>query len=325
MPVADQDRVSQIILNTKNDKMKLALERAERASESDAAIMLIGESGVGKELFARYVHAHSKRRSKAIVAVNCPALTESLLESELFGHEKGAFTGAIKQQKGKFEQGDGGSIFLDEIGDLSTSAQAKLLRVIEYKEFDRVGGESPVRVDVRLITATNKDLGELIGQGKFRHDLFYRINEITIDIPPLRERREDVLLLAEAFIEEFNALTGKNIQKVGDATTKVLLAYDWPGNVRELKAVIKRGVTLADPDRDTLWVEDLGMHVSFRSPVPGSPLSRDLSLEAAERKHVELVLKLTGYNKSRSAELLKISRPTLDKKIQDYRIEIPDL
>lgn len=322
MPLVDQTN-AQIILNTRNQKMKMALERSARASESDASIMLYGESGVGKELFARYIHSKSKRANRPIVAVNCPALSETLLESELFGHEKGAFTGAIKQKKGKFEQANGGSIFLDELGDLSLSAQAKLLRVIEYKEFERVGGEEPVRVDVRVISATNKNLKQLIAQNKFRHDLLYRINEITIEIPPLRERREDILLLAEAFIQEFNDAMGKKIRKIGDAAMKVLLAYDWPGNVRELKSVIRRAVTLAEPNRDSLWIEDLGTHVTFEGPGAAST-DEDLSLEAAEKRHVEHVLKLTGYNKSRASELLKISRPTLDKKIQDYSIEIPE-
>jgi transcriptional regulator with PAS, ATPase and Fis domain len=314
--------VAQIILNTRNPRMRLALEVAARASESDASILLVGESGVGKELFARYIHSQSTRRERPFVAVNCPALTETLLESELFGHEKGAFTGAIRQKKGKFEQADKGSIFLDELGDLSMSAQAKLLRTIEYREFERVGGEIPIQVEVRVISATNKNLSTLISQGKFRHDLLYRINEIAIEIPPLRERREDIVLLAEAFVAEFNQSMGKKIRKIGDAALKLLSGYDWPGNVRELKSVIKRAVTLAEPGRDSLWIEDLGTHVTFEKPTP--PVDGDLSLDAAERRHVEHVLKLCGYNKSRTSEALKISRPTLDKKIADYSIEFPE-
>ncbi len=323
MSLVEAQNAAQIILNTRNQKMKLALERSARASESDASIMLYGESGVGKELFARYIHSQSKRRDRTFVAVNCPALSETLLESELFGHEKGAFTGAIKQKKGKFEQADGGTLFLDELGDLSLSAQAKLLRVLEYREFERVGGESSMKADVRVISATNKNLAQLIAQNKFRHDLLYRINEITIEIPPLRERREDILVLADAFIQEFSDQMSKKIRKIADAATKVLLAYDWPGNVRELKSVIKRAVTLAEPNRDSLWIEDLGMQVIFETPAAVAD-DKDLSLEAAERRHVERVLKLTGYNKSRASEMLKISRPTLDKKIQDYHIEIPE-
>lgn len=313
--------LEQLILKTRNPAMKAAIERAQKASRSDAAILIIGESGVGKELLARYIHSISPRGAQPFVAVNCPALTETLAESELFGHEKGSFTGAIRQKKGQFELANLGTIFLDEIGDLSGSVQAKLLRVIEYKEFQRVGGEGNLRVDVRLISATNKPLNDLMADGRFREDLFFRINEITVHIPPLRDRPEDILLLADSFTREFSAALNKKAFKLSDAAQKVLLSYHWPGNVRELRSLIKRAVTLAEDGRDALWVEDLGTRVIFVGHEKAD--TKDLSLSAAEKRHVEMVLRLNGYNKSRTAEILGISRPTLDKKIADYGIDIP--
>jgi len=313
--------LEQLILNTRNSAMKASIERAQRSARADAAILVVGESGVGKELLARYIHSISPRSQGPFIAVNCPALTETLVESELFGHEKGSFTGAIKQKKGHFELADRGTIFLDEIGDLSATVQAKLLRVLEYKEFQRVGGEENLRVDVRLVSATNKPLNELMASGRFREDLFFRINEITVHIPPLRDRPEDILLLADLFTTEFSATLNKRVIKLSDAARKVLLSYHWPGNVRELRSLIKRAVTLAEDNRDALWVEDLGTRVIFVGQEKGA--TSDLSLSTAERRHVEMVLRLNGFNKSKTAEILGISRPTLDKKIQDYGIEIP--
>jgi transcriptional regulator with PAS, ATPase and Fis domain len=210
---------------------------------------------------------------------------------------------------------------LDEIGDLSANAQAKLLRVLEYKEFQRVGGEDTLRVDVRLISATNQVLKDLIAKGRFREDLFFRINEITVQIPPLRDRPEDILLLADQFVREFHQTMGKRVNKLSDAAKRILLSYGWPGNIRELRSLIKRAVTLADDRREALWIEDLGTQVIFIGEAKDE--KKDLSLSAAEHRHVEKVLKLSAYNKSKAAEILGISRPTLDKKINDYKIKFP--
>lgn len=315
--VADDE----ILLKSNSRAFTQALEKAVNIARGDTAVLLTGESGVGKEVFARYLHSNSKRASGPFVAVSCPALTETLLESELFGHEKGAFTGAVKSKKGKFELAHNGILFLDEIGDMSLTAQAKLLRAIEYKEFERVGGERPLKVNVRVIAATNANLPKLISEAKFRQDLYYRINEVSIYIPALRERKEDIELLSNHLLGIFNRQFGKKIAKISDAAMKVLLHYHWPGNIRELRSVIRRAVALAEPSKNVLWVEDLGINVNFLAP-QGASDQQDLSLACMEKKHIERVLRQTGFNKKRSSELLKISRPTLDRKIKEYNIEV---
>jgi transcriptional regulator with PAS, ATPase and Fis domain len=240
------------------------------------------------------------------------------MESELFGFEKGAFTGAEKQRRGRFELANKGTLFLDEIGDMSPSAQAKILRALEYKEFERLGGESIVRVDTRVIAATNRHLSLLIKEGKFRRDLFYRINEITIEVPPLRERKGDIPILIELFIKEYNEETGKSIKGCSDSTMPALVGYHWPGNVRELKSVIRRAAALTD--RDILWQEDLG--ISYEIDIETRYYRQDdLSLKTFERKHIEKVLRIAAWNKTRACNLLGLSRPTLDKKIKEYGIK----
>ncbi|MBI4244657.1 MAG: sigma-54-dependent Fis family transcriptional regulator [Planctomycetes bacterium] len=310
----------EILLKSNNKLYKDALEKAENIATSDTNVLLMGESGVGKEIFSRLIHKKSHRVNKPFVAVNCPALTETLLETELFGHTKGAFTGAFREKKGKFELADGGTLFMDEITDMSLSAQSKLLRAIEYKEFERVGGESLIKVNVRVITATNANLKKLIGDGKFRQDLFYRINEVSISLPPLRDRKEDIPMLAEHFLQIFTKQFNKKMTKISDATLKILHNYHWPGNVRELRSVIRRSVALADPRKDALWIEDLGLNVTYLAP-QGQEELEDMSLANVEKLHIERVLRQTGYNKKKASEMLKISRPTLDRKIEEYELE----
>ncbi len=218
----------------------------EKVSQTNASILILGESGVGKELVANAIHYNSKRADKPFIKFNCAALTESIIESELFGHEKGSFSGAIQRRIGKFEQADGGTIFLDEIAEISPTVQVKLLRVLQEKELERVGGTSTVKIDVRIITATNRDLAELIKENKFREDIFYRLNTFPIAVPPLRERKTDILLLAEFFLEKFNRENGKNIRRISTAAIDMLMSYHWPGNVRELGNCIERAVILSE-------------------------------------------------------------------------------
>jgi Nif-specific regulatory protein len=216
----------------------------EQVAGSATTVLIRGESGVGKELVARALHEQSPRKGRAFVKFNCAALPESIIESELFGHEKGAFTGAIAMRKGRFEIADGGTIFLDEIGDLSPTTQVKLLRVLQEKEFERVGSQTPIRCDVRIITATSRNLEEMIEQEKFRADLYYRLNVFPIYVPPLRERKSDILLLADHFVEKFSKRSGKNVRRISTAAIDLLTSYHWPGNVRELENCIERAVLL---------------------------------------------------------------------------------
>ena len=292
-------------------QMKKIFELIDTVAPADTTVMIRGESGTGKELIAKAIHINSKRRYFPIVVVNCGALAESLLESELFGHEKGAFTGAQYRRKGKFEMAQGGTIFLDEIGSVSQKVQIELLRVIETRKFSRVGGNELISSDFRVIAATNESLEDLVKQGKFREDLFYRLNVFTIFIPPLRERKEDISVLAYYFLKKFCSSMNKNIKSISPEAMNFLLNYTWPGNVRELENAIERAVVIGKSD--VIKMEDL--------PFSGSYISddnSDRSLAAMEKKHIYKILIENDWNISRSAELLQIDRVTLYNKINKY-------
>lgn len=296
------------------------LRLATGAATKDVAILLLGETGTGKNLIAQAIHNASKRARRPFVSVNCSAIPDTLLESELFGSEKGAFTSSDKLRKGKFELADGGTLFLDEIGDMSSVAQAKVLRAFEYKQFERVGGEETLHADVRIIAATNRPIDKLLGDGRFREDLFYRLNEFTIEVPALRNRREEIEPMARQFIVECNEKFGTHIKGIEPAALARLKEHAWPGNVRELRAVIKRAAVSAPGD--TLRAADLRL-----SPAPTATLDSptgtggDASLAGVEARHIERVLNQTGWNKKESSTLLGISRPTLDRKISEYNLK----
>ena len=296
--------------------MRRVVEMVETVAASDATVMITGESGTGKEVVARAIHAASPRRFNPMVVIHCSALTESLLESELFGYEKGAFTGAQARKKGKFEVADGGTVFLDEISDISLRTQTDLLRVLQEKEIVRVGDTVTVKVDFRVIAATNKRLERLVEQGTFRPDLYYRLNVFNIDIPPLRERREDIPLLAKHFIEKFASSMNRTAPRLAPRTLELLLGYHWPGNVRELENAIERALLISR--EDDLPPEAFPFQVNPARPVYGQ------RLEDIERVHIEKVLAETNWNLSRSARLLDIDRTTLYNKIRRYGLKEPD-
>jgi len=298
-----------------------ALRLAASAAGKDVAILLLGETGTGKNLIAQAIHNASRRRDKPFVSVNCSAIPDSLLEAELFGSEKGAYTSADKLRRGKFELADGGTLFLDEIGDMTPVAQAKVLRAFEYKQFERVGGEQTLHTDVRIIAATNRPLDQLLADGRFREDLFYRMNEFTVEVPPLRNRKPEIEPLAARFIRECNERFGTHIKGIEPAAMKKMQAHSWPGNVRELRAVIKRASVAAPADQ--IRADDLRLAVG---PTPTDQISPngDLSIAAMEARHIEQVLKKTSWNKKETSSLLGISRPTLDRKITEYNLKKPE-
>jgi DNA-binding NtrC family response regulator len=302
-------------LLSKSPAMQAVFELAKTAARSNSTILVLGESGSGKEVLARAIHAESPRAEGAFVAVSCAALTETLLESELFGHEKGSFTGAIARRKGKFEAAHGGTLFLDEVGDIGPKLQLDLLRVLEDRRFHRVGGNDPIEVDVRIVAATNRDLRKAAAEGKFREDLFYRLNVIPILIPPLRQRREDVPLLVEAFVERLAIETKKRIDGVSADAMNALMAYDWPGNVRELRNVLERGAVVTTGA--VIQLADLGLPTKGDAPPKPGTLA---SLEEVEKRHVAVVLAHTGGNVSQSARILGIDRVTLYNKMRRYGI-----
>lgn len=286
----------------------------ERVASKDVTVLITGESGTGKELVARAIHQKSNRSDKSLVAMNCAALPENLVESELFGHEKGAFTGAHCQKQGKFEFADGGTIFLDEIGDMSLSTQAKLLRVLQEGTFQRVGGNKTLTSDVRVIAATNKELREEICEGKFREDLYYRINVVQINIPPIRERTEDIPLLAEYFLKKYGDFYGKKISGIGDNALERLMQYDFPGNIRELQNLIERAVIMEQENSsilDFIPISQLSANVI-------QPQDSKGTLEELEREHIKRVIQQVNFNKSQAARILGIARKTLREKMQKY-------
>jgi Nif-specific regulatory protein len=287
------------------------------AAPTNATVLVCGESGVGKELVAAALHHASERKDGPMICLNCAALSPTLLESELFGHEKGAFTGATERKLGKFEAADGGTLMLDEIGEMSSEVQAKFLRVLEGHPFERVGGHQPIRVDVRVVAATNRDLQAMVRDGQFRQDLYYRLHVVEIVVPPLRQRGKDCLHLADYFLHQFNKSMGRKIEGFTDAAIKRLLSYSWPGNIRELKNVIERAVVL----NTNLHIDESDLALS--PAVNGKStaeveVSAEITLAELERAHIERVLRHTGGNKSRAASILGIERSTLDRKLKKY-------
>jgi len=325
---------------TQDPEMLNTLELAEQAARGKSTVLIQAESGTGKELVARWIHQASARNDSAFVAVNCAALPENLLEAELFGHEKGAFTGALTQKPGKFELASHGTILLDEIGEMVPLLQAKLLRVLQEQEVDRVGGSRPIAIDVRVIATTNKDLAAMVKQGTFREDLYYRLNVIPLTIPPLRKRKGDVVLLARHFCEVYGLQSGKR-KELAPATISVLTDHEWRGNARELENVIQRAMTLST--NATIYPQDLFLPaettLSKLATVSGSnadpsgaavPRSEGLSssldmkagfsMSAMEKKLIHLTLTETGGNRTRAAQLLGISLRTLRNKLREYRL-----
>jgi two-component system, NtrC family, response regulator HydG len=295
------------------------LETVSQVAPSQATVLIHGESGTGKELIAEAVHFNSDRKDGPFVRINCAALTETLLESELFGHEKGAFTGADRRKEGRFVQAHGGSLFLDEVSEMSLTMQVKLLRALQEREVTRVGGEAVIRVDVRIIAATNRDLSALIREGRFREDLFYRLNVVSLQLPPLRRRREDIPLLAQHFLGRFADQNARSIDGFSPHAMDRLIRYDWPGNVRELMNAVERAVVLAR--ESYLSPEDLpvGEGVEPSPAVPAvPPPGGDLSLDEVEKATILRTLSATAGNKSEAARRLGITRKTLHKKLKKY-------
>jgi len=290
-------------------EMMRVLEAVQTVGPTEATVLITGESGTGKELCARAIHAASNRRYNPMVVIHCGALTETLLESELFGHEKGAFTGAQYRKKGSFEMAEGGTVFLDEIGDISLKTQTDLLRVLQEREITRVGNPRPVHVDFRCIAATNKDLQFLIQEGKFRPDLFYRLNVFQIHLPSLRERKSDIPLLVDVFVRKFSASMNKRINRVSPGAMEQLVAYPWPGNVRELENAVERAMVVAQEPE--LREQDFSLKLS-------APLETPRTLEEAERSHILAVLDECGGNQTQAANVLDIDRVTLHNKLKKY-------
>ena len=308
----------------KSRPMKELVDMMSMVAPSEATVLITGESGTGKELIAKSIHHNSPRKDQSLVVVNCAALTETLLESELFGHEKGAFTGADKRREGRFKQADKGTIFLDEIGETSAPMQAKLLRVIQEREIQRVGGDETLSVDVRILAATNRNLEVEVKEGKFREDLYYRLNVVTLRIPPLRERQDDTPLLAHHFLEKYAKKNNKQVKGFSPLAMDMLLKYAWPGNVRELENVIERAVILlpdehvTEKDLPTTVSESYAEKNDWVSPP--SPVAANRPLEAIEKEAILATLENSGGNKSETARRLGINRKTLHKKLKEYGI-----
>jgi DNA-binding NtrC family response regulator len=303
---------------SKNPRMRQILELAAQVASLRSTVLIQGESGTGKELIARAIHTSGDRAQKPFVAVSCAALAETLLESELFGHEKGSFTGATERKRGKFEMADGGTIFLDEIGDISPKLQVDLLRVLQERSFYRVGGSEEVRVDVRVIAATHVNLQLAVSEGKFRDDLFYRLNVIEIRIPPLRERREDIPLLVRHFMERLSHELGKDVGEISQGALKILMDYNWPGNVRELENAVERalvtcrGQELTDEDFSFLALNGLASK--------GWTVPAGMTLQEMEKQLIAATIERTGGNIKESAAILGIDRSTMYEKIKRYEI-----
>ena len=300
---------------TADPGMKKLVALAGNLATSDITVLIYGESGTGKELLARYMHKFSRRKDKPFIAVNCAAIPDNLLESELFGHEKGAFTGAIEKKKGKFELASGGTILLDELGEMSMMLQAKLLRVLQEREIDRIGGKEPIQVDVRVIATTNRDLKKECLEGRFRDDLYYRLNVFPVTVPPLRERPDDIPLLAAHFVEKFSTLAGKKISGFSENAADLLKNRQWDGNVRELENVIQRAVFLCKGKiiaSDDLMLEDIIEGTGFRGKI--RDMEKDLILQT---------LRNMNGNKTMAAKVLGVSVRTIRNKLNEYRQKFP--
>ncbi|NQT83028.1 sigma-54-dependent Fis family transcriptional regulator [bacterium] len=315
--------------------MKRVFETVRQVAPTKANVLIVGDSGTGKELIANAIHNISPRKDKPFIAVHCAALSKSLLESELFGHEKGAFTGAIASKPGRFERADGGTLFLDEVGEIDLDIQVKLLRFLEEWEFERVGGVKTIKVDVRLITATNRDPTKLVEAGRFREDLYYRLNVVTINVPPLRERKEDIPIMVSAFLAEFSLENKKDATSISPDVLEALVAYDWPGNVRELRNVVESLVVLCPGDtivfgqlpqtvKGTLRGKQVVVPGQEMGEVPGRQivLAAGTSLRDAEKRLIQETLRNNDNNISKAARILNISRRTLHRKLHEYNIDL---
>lgn len=302
----------------RSQKVSAMMQLIEQVADTRATVLITGESGTGKELVADALVALSSRSDKPFIKVHAAALSATLLEDELFGHEKGAFTGATAMKKGRFELADGGTIFLDEIGEIDASTQIKLLRVLQEREFERVGGEKPITVDVRVICATNRNLEEEVKKGNFREDLFYRLNVVRIEVPPLRERKEDIDLLAASFLETFNKEDKRKIEGFTPAASKALLSYSWPGNIRELKNAIESSVVLAKGK----YIDKEDLPQMVRESGSGSKVTFDLpvTLDEAEKRLILETISYAKGNKTKAAELLGIGRKTITRRMQELKI-----
>ena len=301
----------------KSKAMEKVLDVVRRVSPSESTVLITGESGTGKELIAREVHNHSPRYNGPFVAVDCGALVETLFESELFGHVKGSFTGAYETKHGRFEVANGGTIFFDEISNISLNLQANLLRVIQEREVTRIGSSKPIKVDVRILAATNGNLADAVRKGKFREDLFYRLSVVPIHIPPLRERKEDIPLLAEHFLQKYNKRAKKSINSISSHVKKALKEYDWPGNIRELENTIERAVVLSKGrEIDDLVYHGISFNSEFWNPIEG----KFRKLEEIEKQYIKAVLQAQYGNKSKTAGILGIDRKTLWAKVKKYNI-----
>lgn len=334
----DGNHGSNIRIIGKSHEMLRVMRHARLAASSDSTVLIIGENGTGKELLSRVIYYNSPRREEPFVIVNCAAIPETLLESDLFGHEKGAFTGAYAQKKGRFEMADKGTIFLDEIGDLTPSLQVKLLRVLQEKEFNRVGGTETIKVDVRILAATNQDLKKLISENRFREDLYYRLNVLPIKIPPLRERPEDIPLLVNYFLRKFNRRSPHKMRHLTEEEMVILKEYHWPGNVRELENVIERAVVMGT--NSSLYLEELAKLKHLSQKVKKQRLHQendentldlsfeiedDLSLAELEEKYIKRILIKTGGNQKQAAAILGINPSTLWRKMKSYNFDLDDL
>jgi two-component system response regulator AtoC len=308
----------------KSPKMIQVFETIKKISEYKASVLIIGESGTGKEMVARCIHYNSPRGSEPFEAVNCGAIPETLLESELFGHEKGAFTDAKKEKRGSFELAHQGTLFLDEVGELSSSAQVKLLRALQEGEVKRLGSERPLDVDVRIIAATIRDLSRAVSEGKFREDLFYRLNVLPLHLPPLRERKEDIPLLVDHFIHKYNEIHQLSSEGVTEEVLARLLEYSWPGNVRELENTIERAMILTQGKRigvDCLPSEILGERPAWKKDIWAEEFSIKKASRMLEEDLIRKALKRTGGNRSQAVKILEISHPSLLSKMKEYSIE----
>src|SRR5512132_2815079 len=307
--------------------LQRVLDIVKKVAKSNTTVLIRGETGTGKELIAGAIHHNSLRTSRNFVKVNCAALQENLLESELFGHERGAFTGADKQRIGRFEQSDGGTLFLDEIGDMSPNTQAKILRVLQEHEFERLGGTRTIKVDVRLIAATNRDLSSMVATGQFREDLYYRLNVVAIEMPPLRERKEDIAALANFFIRRFAGELKKKIEGLEPDALKLLVRYHWPGNIRELENAIKRAMLLAEGTQIAADDLRLGDTTAASGARDGSSIVKipptGIPLEEVERLTLVEALKMSNWVQKDAAELLAISPRVMNYKIKTLNIEFP--
>ncbi len=313
----------------RSQALRQVLDVVEKVADTDTTVLITGESGTGKELIARALHYNSCRAERMLVAINCGAIPEELLESELFGHVRGAFTNAIRDREGRFAAADQGTVFLDEIGDMSPNLQVKLLRVLQSRSFEPVGSSQPVSIDVRVIAATNQNLETLIEDGRFREDLYYRLNVIPIEVPPLRQRQDDIPLLARHFLEIANEEKGTQVESISDDAMRCLESYTWPGNIRELQNIIERLAILASSEE--ISVDDLPVKIQGSAPalathaprVPATGLSFNGVVEEIERDLIRQALEHTGWNKNQAAQLLGLNRTTLLEKIRKRGVQPP--